>query len=99
MRLLALVIGFTLLLFVRGQFDRVAEQVTSGKGAPVPEFQYQPPAMANVNSEAIVGEMNPKIDINTKKYERLGVQSAADNAVRQQRMAQDQAWAASHPGE
>jgi hypothetical protein len=99
MRLLALVIGFALLLFLRAQFSRVADQVTSGQGARVPELEYQAPAMADVNSDAIVAEMHPKIDIDTKKYEQLGAQSAADDAMRQQRMAQDQAWAASHPGE
>lgn len=56
----------------------------------------QPVAAANVDANNLVNAMYPQIDINTEEYERLGVQSAADDAMRRAQDAQDSAWRASH---
>ena len=40
--------------------------------------------------------MIPTVTINSQEYENIAIQSQADDAMRQARAAQDQAWAATH---
>jgi hypothetical protein len=55
------------------------------------------PIVTNVDTENIANALKPQyVDINTEEYQRIGTQSAADDAMRHIQAAQDQAWAASH---
>ena len=62
---------------------------------------YFPAGNVEVTNFAFDGNamnvMSPTITINTAEYERIGAQAQADDAMRQMQMAQDRAWAASHP--
>jgi hypothetical protein len=44
----------------------------------------------------VINAVNPTVTINTQEYENIAIQSQADDAMRQARAAQDQAWAATH---
>jgi len=44
----------------------------------------------------VINAVNPTVTINTEEYEKIAVQSQADDTMRQARAAQDQAWAATH---
>ena len=46
--------------------------------------------------ENLINAVNPAVTINTEEYEKIAVRSQADQAMRQARAAQDQAWAATH---
>jgi hypothetical protein len=48
-------------------------------------------------SENLVNAMQPQInEAEMKKFEQIGAQSAANDAMRRVQAAQDQAWAATH---
>ena len=53
-------------------------------------------AIAPVDLNLTINAINPRVEINTEEYERIGVQSQADQAIRQAQAAQDQAWRATH---
>jgi hypothetical protein len=44
----------------------------------------------------VINAVNPTVTINTEEYEQIGVQSRADDAMRQAQHAQDQAYDATH---
>lgn len=44
----------------------------------------------------VMNAVNPTVTINTEEYEQIAIRSQADDAMRQARQAQDQAWAATH---
>lgn len=46
--------------------------------------------------EHVINAVNPTVTINTEEYERIAVQSQADQAMRQAQAASDQAYAATH---
>ena len=97
MRLLAFLAGLLFLLFVRVEFQRVGTRILAGSRSSATMLQYTPPQPTYVDVNALVNQLHPEIDVNSEQYERIAVQAQADEAVRQSRSAQDQAWQAEHP--
>ena len=91
----ALVVGLIMYIGVPllWQHLMVAKVVEMEKGPP--PIPVSAP-IATVDSNLMLNGITP-VNIDTAEYEKIAVQSQADQAMRQAQQAQDQAWAASHP--
>ena len=97
MRLLgALVVAIVMYIAVPllWQHAMVAKVTELSKGpSPIPVGA----PIASIDTSNMAAAMNPKIEIDTRKYEQIAIQSQADQAMRQAQAAQDTAWQAQHP--
>jgi len=80
------------LIWERAMVHKVIEM----ENGPSPIQVAEP--IATVDASNIVNAINPPIQIDTKKYEAIAVQSQVDEAMRRSEAAQDQAWQATHTG-
>ena len=98
MRLLgALVLGVIMYIAVPLIWERaIVHKVADMENGPSPIPVTEP--IATVDASNLVNAINPPVQIDTKKYEAIAIQSQADEAMRRSEAAQDQAWQATHTG-
>lgn len=71
--------------------------------AKVKALSNQPPlipataAIPSIDTNLTMNAINSQVNIDTKDYQRIAIQSQVDEQMRQVEAAQDRAWQASHP--
>lgn len=54
-------------------------------------------AIPSIDTNLTMNAINSQVNIDTKDYQRIAIQSQVDEQMRQVEAAQDRAWQASHP--
>lgn len=83
------------LLWERAMLRKVNEISANGSGFPVGNAVEVNWAASENLSLAVNGSLINSEEMN--KFEQVGAQAAADDAMRQAQAAQDRAWQATHP--
>ena len=99
MRIVAVLILATVMYFAvpylwtRAMVAEMNRVAADGSGIP----EMNATIATNLSFDTnVVNAINPTVTINTEEYEALGVQSRADDAMRQAQRASDQAYDATH---